>query len=167
MQNPMDHKLTLLTANLPKAMLQALTPQTLEAIPSHLLRGDLVAIYAFPFRVGRESRVVEINGKLVRMERPGKDDTTPTNDLYLVDRGHLLNISRDHFHILRSAAGYMLVDQGSACGTKIDGRNIGGSDAGGVAELPDGAVIAVGTADTPYVFRFLSFDEYQVVRTVK
>ncbi len=162
MQNPID-KLTLLTANLPKAMLQALTPETMEAVPPHLLRGDMVAIYSFPFRVGRESRVVEMNGKLVRMERPGKGDIIPTNDLYLVDRGHLLNISREHFHIDRGDAGYLLVDQGSACGTKIDGRSVGGNDAGGAVELPAGAVIAVGTADTPYVFRFLSFDEFQVV----
>ncbi len=160
----MDDKLELLNQFLPKAMLQALTPEAKEAIPAHLLRGDLIAIADFPYRVGRESRVTKINGRLETLERPKKDDSPPTNDLYLLDRGHRLNISREHFEIKKGSAGYFLVDRGSACGTKIEGRNVGGDDTGGSTELHDGDVIAVGAIGTPYVYRFLSFDEYCVIR---
>jgi hypothetical protein len=160
----MDHKLEILANTIPKAMLQPLTPEAVEAVPAHLLRGDMIAIYTFPFKIGRESRVKKIDGRLERMERPKKDDSAPTNDLYLVDRGHRLNISREHCEIVKSEHGYALVDRGSACGTKIEGRNVGGDDTGGAAVLHDGDVIAVGAIGTPYVFRFLSFDEYCLVR---
>lgn len=160
----MDNKLELLTEILPKAMLQTLTPEAKEAVPSHLLRGDLIAIYAFPFKIGRESRVTKINGKLEILERPKKDDSPPTNDLYLLDRGHKLNISREHCQIVKSEGGYSLIDRGSACGTKIEGQNIGGDDSGGETAIHDGDVIALGTVDTPYVFRFIAFDNYCVVR---
>jgi hypothetical protein len=160
----MDNKLAILAGSLPKAMLQVLTPEAREAVPSHLLRGDLIAIYAFPFRIGRESRVTTINGRLEMMERPKKDDNPPTNDLYLIDRGHRLNISREHFEIAKDDGGYTVIDRGSACGTKIKGRNVGGDDKGGSAKLQDGDEIAVGTVGTPYTFRFISFDEYCLVR---
>lgn len=160
----MDHKLEILTESIPKAILQALTPEALAAVPAHFLRGDMIAVYAFPFRIGRESRVIKIDGRLERMERPKKDDSEPSNDLYLIDRGYRLNISREHFEIVKNDGGYTLVDRGSACGTKIEGRNVGGDDKGGSAKLHDGDEIAVGAAGTPYSFRFISFDEYCVVR---
>ena len=160
----MNDKLAILSEFFPKAVLQAMTTETIEAVPGHLLRGDCVAITSFPFRVGRESRVIEVGGKLQPLERPKKDDSPPTNDLYLVDRGHRLNISREHFQIEKRADGYFLVDRGSACGTKIEGVNVGGDDMGGFTALQDGAVIAVGSVGTPYVFRFLTFDEYSLAR---
>ncbi|MBU1566309.1 MAG: FHA domain-containing protein [Proteobacteria bacterium] len=160
----MDHKLEILTASLPKAMLQALTPEAIAAVPSHFLRGDMIAMFAFPFKIGRESRVAKVDGRLVRMERPKKDDGDPSNDVYLIDRGHRLNISREHFEIVKKDGAYFLVDRGSACGTKIGGRNVGGDDVGGTNVLHDGDEIAVGAVGTPYVFRFISFDEYCVAR---
>jgi hypothetical protein len=165
--NRMDHKLQILTESLPKAMLQALTPEAIESVPDHFLRGDKIAIHSFPFKIGRESRITKIDGRVERMERPKKDDSVPTNDLYLLDRGHRLNISREHFEIVKSEGGYALVDRGSACGTKIEGRNVGGHDTGGAAVLHDGEVIAVGAVGSPYIFRFISFDEYRVVRKEK
>ncbi|MFH0783621.1 MAG: FHA domain-containing protein [Pseudomonadota bacterium] len=163
----MDHKLEILVKCLPKAMLQALTPEAIEAVPVNILKSDMIAIYAFPYRIGRESRVAKINGRLETIERPKKDGSAPTNDLYLVDHGQRLNISREHFEIVKNDQGYLLVDRGSACGTKIEGRNVGGDDEGGSAELHDGDVIAVGSVGTPYSFRFTTFDEYCVIRKEK
>ena len=163
----MDHnidKLRLLSEIVPKAMLQALTPEALEAIPAASRHGQLVAIHAFPFRVGRESRVVKVNGRLESIDRPKKDNSPPTNDLYLVDRGHRLNISREHFEIRREEDGYCLVDRGSACGTLVSGTSVGGDDRGGAMALGDGDTIAVGIDGTPYVYRFLTFDEFSLVR---
>lgn len=160
----MDDKLTILTESLPKAMLQALNPETMSAVPQALLRGDLVVISRFPFKIGRESRVIRIDGRLERIERHKKDDSSPNNDLYLMDRGERLNVSREHFQIEKNDDGYLLVDRGSACGTKVDGVNVGGDDLGGSIELHDGDVIAVGAVGTPYFFRFITFDEYCLVR---
>ena len=163
-QNRMDDKLTILTESLPKAVLQAQNPETAGAVPHGLFRGDLIVISRFPFRIGRESRVVRVDGRLERIERPKKDDSPPNNDLYLVDCGQRLNISREHCQIEKRAGGYFLVDRGSACGTKIDGVNVGGDDVGGEAELHDGDLIAMGAVGTPYIFRFITFDEYSLVR---
>ncbi len=160
----MDHKLKILEASLPLAMLQALTPEAMAAVPIHLLKGDMVAIYKFPFKIGRESRVVKVEGRLERVERSKNDESLPTNDLYLLDRGHRLNISREHCQILKSDGAYALVDRGSACGTKIEGRNVGGNDSGGAAVLHDGEIIAIGTVGSPFVFRFIAFDHYHVVK---
>jgi pSer/pThr/pTyr-binding forkhead associated (FHA) protein len=161
--DPMD-KLTLLMESLPKAMLQALNPETKNAVPQALLRGDMVMISKFPYKIGRESRVIRISGRLERVERLKKDDSPPNNDLYLVDRGEFLNISREHCQIEKNADGYLLVDRGSACGTKVGGTAVGGDDQGGSVALQDGDIIAVGSFGTPYLFRFISFDEYCLVR---
>lgn len=163
MNQPID-KLQLLTEMLPKAMLQALTAEALEAVPLVVRHGDKVAIYDFPFKVGRESRVMKVNGRLESIERPKKDNSSPTNDLYLIDRGHRLNISREHFEILCEESGYSLVDRGSACGTRVAGKSTGGGDRGGIVPLRDGDIIAVGIADTPYTYRFITFDEFSLVR---
>ncbi len=148
----------------PKAVLKALTPEAREAIPQALLIEDVVVIRSFPFKVGRESRVRKVNGKVERVERPKRDDGNPTNDLYLIDGGHLLNISREHFQIEKDGEGYVLVDRESACGTTIDEVRVGGADLGGRQRLADGNVIAVGARGTPYCFQFISFDEYEMSR---
>lgn len=161
----MDEKLTILENHLPKAMLKALTPEAVEATPAIDIDGDLIVIYSFPFRVGRESRVAQINGRLEPIDRPKKDiNSKPNNDLYLIDRGHLLNISREHFQIERREGEYYLVDRGSACGTKLHGTALGGDDKGGTIKITDGDVIGVGAKATPYLFKFISFDEYKIVQ---
>jgi pSer/pThr/pTyr-binding forkhead associated (FHA) protein len=105
-----------------------------------------------------------VNGRLESIERPKKDNSSPTNDLYLIDRGHRLNISREHFEIRCDENGYSLVDRGSACGTRVAGSSIGGDDLGGIVALHDGDIIAVGIADTPFTYRFITFDEFSLVK---
>jgi hypothetical protein len=161
----MDEKLAILKSHLPKAMLKALTPEAIGATPATFIDGDLIAIMDFPFKVGRESRVTKINGRLEPVDRPKKDvGSKPNNDLYLVDRGHLLNISREHFQIETREGEYYLVDRGSACGTKLQDTSLGGEDQGGSVQLNDGDVIGVGAKSTPYLFQFVSFIEYQIIK---
>ncbi len=163
--NSMDEKLTMLKNHLPKAMLKALTPEAIGATPSTNIDGDLLAIMDFRFRVVRESRVAKIKGRLEPVERPKKEiGSNPNNDLYLVDRGHLLNISREHFQIELREGEHYLIDRGSACGTKLQEISLGGEDKGGVVKLQDGDVIGVGAKGTPYLFQFVSFSEYQIIR---
>lgn len=151
----MDDKQSVLLRVTPRAVLKAMTDEALEAIPMNQRIDDLVVIRKFPFRVGRESRVRKVDGRLERVERAKLDDREPNNDLYLMDKGKLLNISREHLKIEKVDEGYRLVDRGSACGTKVDGEPVGGEDSGGTGKLLDGDVIAIGTVSTPYLYQFI------------
>ncbi|WP_462321321.1 hypothetical protein [Halochromatium sp.] len=81
----------------PKSVLQPMTAEATDVVPESQLIEGYVVIVRFPFRVGRESRVKLVNGRLGRTERPKFGNEDPNNDLYLIDRGSLLNISRGHF----------------------------------------------------------------------
>lgn len=154
----------LLAQLVPKAALKALTPEAMEAVPPALLIGDKVVIRDFPFRVGRESRVRKVNGRVERIERPRREEGNPTNDLYLIDRGHLLNISREHFQIEKTEEGFIVTDRSSACGTKVDGTRIGRAGLVNRQVLRDGDVIAIGANGTLYRYQFISFAEYEFCR---
>ena len=132
------------------AFLKALTAQAREAIGA-----DTVLVEGFPFRVGRESRGAGAHGLPILRERR-RPLGRPNNDLYLIDAGRRLNVSREHFQIERDAEGrYALVDRGSAGGTIVEGRAVGGDDRGGRCPLKDGDTIVVGKATSPYLFKFL------------
>ena len=158
----MTDKKQLLTTFLPTAVLQAETQDAAEAVPHHQLFDNMVCIRRLPFRVGRESRVKKVNGRIERIERPKLDDREPNNDLYLVDRGHLLNISREHLRIEIDGDAFYLVDRGSACGTKVNGEAVGGDDQGGRTLLNDGDIITIGTTESPYRFRFLDLRGFTI-----
>lgn len=159
----MDAKARLLNQFLPVAVLEALTPEARAAMPSTQCIGQFLLIRQFPCRIGRESRVRIVNGKAERVERPRLASRTPNNDIYLIDQGELFNISREHLIIERKDQGYAMIDRGSACGTKVGEQHIGGEDRGGSAALKDGDVIAIGAKETPYLYRFITFEEYMVV----
>lgn len=160
----MENKIDFLQNLLPKAVLKALTPEAIEATPINQIVDNCIIVRQFPFRIGRESRVARISGRLERVERPKKGNSKPNNDLYLVDRGHRMNISREHFLIECRDGKYFLVDRGSACGTKVKGKNVGGDDSGGAVEIEDGDVIGVGAIGTPYIYQFILFDKYEIVK---
>jgi pSer/pThr/pTyr-binding forkhead associated (FHA) protein len=151
----MEAKQALISRFQPKAVLHALTPEAAHAVPAGMIVDGMVAILRYPFRVGRESRVLLVDNKLHRIERPREGAAEPNNDLYLVDRGNPLQISREHFRIERTPEGYLLVDRGSACGVAVNAARAGGNDAGGALPLKDGDTISVGTAPTPYRYRFI------------
>lgn len=116
------------------------------------LRGDQHVIERFPFKVGRESRLAGGKAWQVTEQRAG---TAPQlNDLYLVEPGEVLNVSREHFAIEHDVERYVLVDRGSACGTLVEGRQVGGDRSGGRTDLHDHDVIIVGTSASPFVFKF-------------
>jgi pSer/pThr/pTyr-binding forkhead associated (FHA) protein len=129
-------------------LLVALTPESRT-----VLGASQTEIERFPYRVGRESRGTErIGGGFVGERRsPG---SSPTNDLYLVENDEPMNVSRSHFQIDRSDAGYLLVDLESTCGTIVEGTLVGGDTRGGTIALHDGDVIIVGTSNSSYAFKF-------------
>jgi pSer/pThr/pTyr-binding forkhead associated (FHA) protein len=157
----MDEKKKILEKIIPVAVLKALTVAAERAVPQTRLIADIVPIYSFPFRVGRESRVKIIEGRVERIERE-RPHGSPNNDLYLVDDGHLLNISREHFQIERDGERFYLFDRGSACGTVVEERSAGGGDREETIEIRDGDVITIGTRQSPYVFQFMVLDGFEV-----
>jgi pSer/pThr/pTyr-binding forkhead associated (FHA) protein len=131
-----------------RARLMALTPEARDA-----LGAPEREMTSFPYRVGRESRGTQRTSGGVVSERrdPG---SRPSNDLYLPEHDEPMNVSREHFEIDRSDAGYVLVDRASTCGTIVEGKTVGGGTRGGTIALHDGDVILVGTSRSPYVFKF-------------
>lgn len=137
----------------PRATLQAMTPEAEQAAGTRS-----IPVNELPFRVGREARLGIHKGNLEIMERR-KLDHSPNNDIYLVDTGKPLNISREHFLIDQDGnGGYKLVDRGSACGTIVGNNAVGGRDQGGDCPLLPGTVIIVGTPSSPYIYKFIIED---------
>jgi len=132
-------------------VLRALTPEAERALGGR----PQVTLTRFPFRVGRESR----GGNGVDWDRTERRiaHVVASNELYLLDRNRVKHISREHFQIeLGEDGGYAVVDRGSACGTIVGERNIGGRRERGRCRLADGNVIVVGMAQSPYVFQFFA-----------
>ena len=113
-----------------------------------------IAIDAFPFRVGRESRLTCREGLNETLERRNSS-VLPNNDLYLLTKTRSSVVSREHFLIQRTEDGkYELVDRGSTLGTTVAGHYIAGNGRGGRVEVQDGNRIAIGIPDSRYVFEF-------------
>ena len=134
----METKDVILAHFIPIAVLKALTREAELAVPQGLLVAGMVGIRGHPFRVGRESRGKVVDGVFHRIERPRRGDALPNNDLYLADNKERLQISREHFKIERTAAGYQVVDRGSVCGISVGGVRVGGKERGGALPLRDG-----------------------------
>lgn len=129
-----------------------LVPLTGEARGS--APGDsLIHIARFPFRVGRESRHREIAGINFASDQR-REQVAPNNDLYLVDRGRTLSVSREHFQIERDDQGHFIVrDRGSACGTLVGNRALGLGGRSWCQLHPDNTIV-VGGSESAFVFRF-------------
>ncbi len=151
----MKDKQSILRDISPIAVLKTITIETQNAINEHCLGNEYIGIWKFPFRIGRESRIKTVNGKAVLSERQKNSITSPNNDIYLIDHGEYLQISRQHFQIEKTESGYVLRDRGSACGTIINTDKVGGEDIGGTCELHDGDMIKVGSKHSPYQFQFI------------
>ena len=128
------------------AWLLALTDEARDA-----LKGDRWHIERFPFKVGRETRA----GRGAAPPDERRRGIAPQlNDIYILDRRTELDVSREHFQIEAEAGRHELVDRGSACGTIVEGRTLGGERQGGRGPLDDHDVIIVGTSGSPFIFKF-------------
>jgi pSer/pThr/pTyr-binding forkhead associated (FHA) protein len=127
--------------------LKALTPEARSS-----LGGPILKINRFPFRVGRESRVVP--GARTHSETRRQGDSTPNNDLYLHESGPLLCVSREHCLIDRQGGTFIIVDRGSHCGTLVEGELVGEKKVGGWKPLQDNDVIIVGPSESRYIYKF-------------
>lgn len=152
----MEDKQALLKRITPLAILKAITPEARNTMTKNCLGDEIIGIWQFPFRIGRESRVEKVDGELVLSERDKISKGKPNNDIYLVDNGHYLQISRQHLQIEKTEIGYFVSDRGSACGTIINTKKIGSEDKGGTSMLKDGDIIKIGAEDSPYLFKFIT-----------
>lgn len=132
------------------AYLEPLTPEAEASLGTQRL-----LLNHWPFRVGRESRMV-VTGSGFKLAERRRSNAAPTNELYLLDGGRRLNVSRAHFQVEKiTEVEYRLRDRGSALGTYVGDTLVGGGDTGGEIPLHDGEVIVVGTTESPFVFRFV------------
>ena len=152
----MEDKQSLLKRITPVAILKAVTPEARSTITKNCLGDEIIGIWNFPFRIGRESRIEKVDGKVVLSERQKITKGKASNDIYLIDNGHYLQISRQHLQIEKTPTGYLVSDRGSACGTIINSKHIGSEDKGGTSELKDGDIIKIGAEDSPYLFEFIT-----------
>ena len=90
-----DDKREIIKSFIPIAALKPMTEEAFEAIPQNFQTNRMVAISKLPFKIGRESRIRKVMGKMIITERPKFEGSQPNNDLYLIDRGQKLNISRN------------------------------------------------------------------------
>jgi hypothetical protein len=129
------------------------TPASREALQADEVRLDTV-----PFRVGRESRYGLVHGQWRSMERR-QLESTPNNELYLIDSGDVLNVSREHLVIEEDGdGGYTLTDLGSTCGTIVDDTALGEDSGQRQATLENGSRIIIGTPESPFIFTFVIED---------
>lgn len=157
----MTEKLEILKKVMPLAVLKAMTPEARLAVSQILIVDGIVPLHHFPFRVGRELRVKIIDGRVERIERIKAENDLPNNDLYLVDDGVQLNVSREHFQIEKDGDSFYIYDRGSESGMLVEGHQVGG---GGetTAELKDGDMVTIGTKQSPYVFQFIDLNGFEV-----
>ena len=154
----MTEKLEILKKLIPLAVLKAMTPEARMAVSQMLIVEGIVPLCHFPFRVGRELRVKIIDGRVERIERIKAESDLQNNDLYLVDSGAQLNVSKEHFQIESDGDSFYLYDRGSEHGTLVEGLQVGGAEGEATAELKDGDTITVGTKQSPYIFQFIILD---------
>ncbi len=84
-----------------------------------------------------------------------RPDSVPNNDLYLMELGNVLNVSREHFLIDRQGDTHIIVDLGSNCGTLVEGEPVGEKRRGGWKPLHNNDVIIVGGSESRFIFKFI------------
>jgi pSer/pThr/pTyr-binding forkhead associated (FHA) protein len=119
-------------------------------------RGPILEILEFPFRIGRESR----ERQPIRPLPPGVVDrrtgaSPRNNDLYIIETGSRLFVSRQHLMMEQREHGIYLVDLFSSCGTIVEGKYLGSDHKGGEIQLEHNDVVIVGTSNSPYVFKVM------------
>ncbi|WP_297431315.1 FHA domain-containing protein [Sulfurimonas sp.] len=154
-----EEKKKLLESMIPKAVLKAMTEEAKHSIIKREFSQDIIPIYDYPFKIGREARVQFVNGEVVLQERHKLSGQEPNNDVYLLDNGEYLQISREHCSIVKNEDGsYILYDRGSACGSMVNDIKVGGEDHSASAPLKDGDIISLGIENSPYKFKFIILD---------
>ncbi len=151
-------KKELLDSMVPKAVLKALTKRAKHSIIRKAHGQDIVVMFNYPFKIGREARVKYVGGEVILQERHKLGGHEPNNDVYLFDDGELLQISRGHCSIIKEYDTYILEDRGSSCGSMVNDIRVGGNDIGASHPLKDGDIITLGSSESQYQYKFILLD---------
>ena len=151
----METKEELLKRITPLAVLRAITPEANDSIIKSCLGDGLIGIWQYPFHIGRESRLKDHDRKNIISTLQNALTKKPINDIYLIDKGEYLQISRKHLKIEKKQTSYLLTDLGSACGTIVNKIKIGNNHKDDSSILNDGDIIQFGTPNSPYIFEFI------------
>ena len=120
------------------------------------LRGRKLPLAAMPFRVGRETRVLQEPAwtrKKGKDRRKGKSN--PNNNLYIQESEQTDFLSREHFLIDDLEENqFVLVDRGSQRGTLVNGILIGGNGKKQTIQISDRAILIPGGKKSGFKFRF-------------
>ncbi len=135
------------------AFLKALTPEAKASLGGSLYRSP-----HYPFKVGRESRVAVRPLPFPNSRR--RPDSVPNNDLYLMELGNVVNVSREHFLIDRQGDTFIIVDRASICGTLVEGELVGEKRKGGWKPLHNNDVIIVGGSESRFIYKFVLAPDY-------
>ncbi|MBU3014962.1 FHA domain-containing protein [Poseidonibacter lekithochrous] len=146
---------------MPKAVLLPLTKEATNALVKGQYQHDLIPMMDFPFKVGRESRLdTNDNGLFVKL-RLIRTPSKPNNDIYLINEGRDLQISKEHFQIERTSSEYILKDRGSSNGTTINDITYGGEKEVFEKVLNDGDIIKIGTNQSLFKYQFLILEDLE------
>jgi len=150
-----NEKKELLRSMIPKAVLKAVTEEAKHSIIKRVFGKDIIPIYQYPFRMGREARVNYVDGEVILQERHKLGGHEPNNDVYLLDNGEFLQISREHCSIGydESENTYTLKDRNSACGNMVNKYEVNN-----FLNLEDGDIITLGSKESGYKFKFIVLD---------
>ena len=150
-----NEKKELLNTIVPKAILRALTSSAKHSITRRVNNLDIIKIFDYPFKIGREARVQYEDGKVIILERHKLDGEEPNNDVYLLDNGEYLQISREHCTIKEIDGKLILKDRDSACGTMVNEIML---DIDNSHTLEDGDIITIGSEESEYKYKFVLLD---------
>jgi hypothetical protein len=154
----METKEELLKRITPLAVLRAITAEAKDSIIKSCLGEGVIGIWKYPFHIGRESRLKDHDRKNIISTLQNALTQKPVNDIYLIDDGEYLQISRKHLQIEKKQGSYLLTDLGSACGTIVNKTKIGNKHKEDNSILKDGDIIQFGTPNSPYIFEFIVLD---------
>ena len=139
---------------IPRAILLPLSEKSKISISNE----KIIPIFNLPYKVGRESRISKNERGFFVKLRVFNQESTPNNDIYLIDNDEFLQISKEHFEISIEDNSYFVLDRGSMNGTTINDETIGGDRNISKRKINDGDIIKVGSKESNYEFKFLILD---------
>ncbi len=145
----------LINSFIPNAVLIPLTNEAKNSIIDLKKVNNVISIFHFPFKVGRESRMSENDKGLFIKLRILENFSKPNNDIYLFNSTQNLEISKEHFQIEIIDDNFFIKDRNSTLGTKINNEEIGKEKANKYYPLKDGDKIKIGSQNSKYEFQFL------------
>jgi len=145
---------------LKKEILKSIVPRAVlfpmnEKAKTSIANEKLISISRFPYKIGRESRVSKNDRGFFVKLRLFDENSTPNNDIYLIDNDELLQISKEHLEITIKDNSFFVIDRGSMNGTTINNETIGGNRKITKKEIKDGDKIKIGSKESSYEFQFL------------